>query len=650
MKTIPTVLPIYNRIEKQSFQRALGVSGDKPIVAPVITPLHKLPVFQFQPTTENGIIDLELMGPDDVVIAPASKTPTFTNISYSTYTAVGDTVTAVAPNATTRGQISGIFPYTAGQIYKVDVYLTYTSGEYPFLDFFNQFMAIQTEPLMAGMNTIFFQSSISNATMSFALRNTTTASFSLKVISIKQSLLEEFKRETNDITILTDISGDTAWCQAYDTAVRDLGNGRAVSAIKTTSTGTASMLMRGTKMSTNITLGDKYHCIIYLSYTSGSYPKMAIVDTTGCDEWDIYSNVVTLHAGMNVFTLEVNETVTSNGIYIALYNSAGEVANFNARINYAGLSYFPSLITGTTDWVTYYGETLNHLIEPGLYYLRMTSGDGYVYYSDWILVTCVFTNLLTSWTNISYNTFVSALTEITSGINTGGFTGATTDTFSIRKGEVIHLITNLTLNSGQVPKIKLYSDGLEISAEYALASGINDISITATGDSEEAYITLYNTGASNFSLTDVQLIRTFSDQYLTFIFSHSCDIGDYYYSGGLEQTMYLETEPLEPNFPYVEKGLENGFGTFIPTWQRQDKTYIIRTLYVPQFIVEVLHRLKIHDSVEIIDLVGDEFTVESINTEQDWQGEDKYYALATITVNLGEKIIVTACCSAVDEC
>jgi hypothetical protein len=107
---------------------------------------------------------------------------------------------------------------------------------------------------------------------------------------------------------------------------------------------------------------------------------------------------------------------------------------------------------------------------------------------------------------------------------------------------------------------------------------------------------------------------------------------------------------MEPVFPYTEKGQENGYGQFIPTFQRQEKNWIIRTLLVPQFIVDVFHRLKLHDTIAITDLVGDLWTVKSIDVEHEWQFSDKYYATAILTVDVGEEIVTTACCTDINEC
>jgi hypothetical protein len=45
-----------------------------------------------------------------------------------------------------------------------------------------------------------------------------------------------------------------------------------------------------------------------------------------------------------------------------------------------------------------------------------------------------------------------------------------------------------------------------------------------------------------------------------------------------------------------------------------------------------------------IDQVGDAYNVESVDVEHEWFDKGKYYATATITIDLGEGIAVMGCC------
>ena len=72
---------------------------------------------------------------------------------------------------------------------------------------------------------------------------------------------------------------------------------------------------------------------------------------------------------------------------------------------------------------------------------------------------------------------------------------------------------------------------------------------------------------------------------------------------------------------------------------------MIRTPLITQVMVECLYRLMLHDTITIIDLVGDTWTVKSLETEHEWQGDDKYYALAELTFDLDEVFVIAGCCN-----
>lgn len=329
-------------------------------------------------------------------------------------------------------------------------------------------------------------------------------------------------------------------------------------------------------------------------------------------------------------------------------------------INREGVStdittYFPLLsddvTVGTDTYYKYDGDTLNYLLPEGLYYLKITHANGYIYYSDWVLVDCVYTNLISGFINFTYETFTTSGTVITSAINSAsGGEAYSINSFQVINGESYTMIFYATINSGQSPTIRIMGGVSEISNVHTVTNGLNTVTLTVTANYDTAYLVFNNTANTNYSLTELILFETFSDKYLKFAFEHSCDLGEITYEDGFIQVLYLETETMEPTFPYTEKGQENGYGQFVPTFQRQDKLYLIRTGLIPQHIVDVLHRLKLHDTITLTDLVGDSFTVKEIDTEHEWQFQDRYYAIATITVNLNEGIVVTGCCSAINEC
>jgi hypothetical protein len=140
---------------------------------------------------------------------------------------------------------------------------------------------------------------------------------------------------------------------------------------------------------------------------------------------------------------------------------------------------------------------------------------------------------------------------------------------------------------------------------------------------------------------------TYSTKYLIIDFSNSCNLGSLYYEGGFTQTLYLESEPMEATFPQEEEGAKNGEGQFVRTFARQVKKYLIRTGTLPDYMVDVFNRMKLHDTVELTDLVGDVNDVYNLEVEHEWLNTDKYYAKIELTFDYNEVAIVSSCCESI---
>lgn len=138
---------------------------------------------------------------------------------------------------------------------------------------------------------------------------------------------------------------------------------------------------------------------------------------------------------------------------------------------------------------------------------------------------------------------------------------------------------------------------------------------------------------------------TYSTKYLIINFHNDCDLGDIYYHGGFTQTIWLESEAMEMTFPMEEKGIENGEGQFIRSFARQDKKYTVRTKELPDYMVDVFNRMKLHDTIELIDLVGDSHTVYNLEVDHEWLGEDKYYAKIELKFDYNEAVVIGGCCN-----
>jgi hypothetical protein len=313
-------------------------------------------------------------------------------------------------------------------------------------------------------------------------------------------------------------------------------------------------------------------------------------------------------------------------------------------------SYFvdlPELYTSVAgeDYFVYNGATLNYALPTGQYYLKITMDTGHVYYSDWVDVDCVYCHLTSGFTNSTYDTFTISGNVISSCVDAGANAYAdSTPVMEVHLGQVITVITYLTSTGATLPSFSIVSASKGVISNVAAATaGLNEITLTTTAAADDAVIRIQNSGTCNFSTTEILVHTQYACGYVTLSFSNCCNVGDLLYENDFYQTIWIKSDNIEESFPYTEKGLENGDGKFIPTFRRQEKVYTIRTEIIPKFILDVLQRLKMHDVMTYIDQVGDAYNVESVDVEHEWF-EGKYYATASITIDLGEAVTAAGCC------
>ena len=298
----------------------------------------------------------------------------------------------------------------------------------------------------------------------------------------------------------------------------------------------------------------------------------------------------------------------------------------------------------TDDYFQYKGETLGQLLPCGLYYLKITTSAGYVYYSDWFLVESVYENLITAFTNAGYETLTLSGTSILSAINSADLGIFTSNIFTVTKGESIKVRFFLTLNSGTAPTIYISNfEGFTFGDSGVSVIGANEIELIPTW-SGLAYIVFLNAGNVNFSTSEILTTRGYSEKYLTINFSNTCDLGDILYSDGFTQTVWFESETMENSYPQEEEGQKNGESRFVRTFARQVKKYLARTKDLPAYMVDVFNRMKLHNTVTLIDLVGDTNTVYNLEVEHEWLFDDKYYAKLDLTFDYDESVVVSSCC------
>jgi len=392
-----------------------------------------------------------------------------------------------------------------------------------------------------------------------------------------------------------------------------------------------------------VTKGDSFLVRTELTLNSGTAPQIFIVDNAGSE----ISNIVRLETGIpypatDFYFYVLTVTDTDAAARLRFRNNATELSNYYVEFAISD-TCAPSIYSDLTDEYFQYkgGITAGYAgilsyLPSGIYYLKFTTVNGYVYYSDIFKVDCIYPNLITGWANsvtVPYETFTSSGVEITSAIETGIAGRCRSSNYiSVIKGENIRVIFFLTLNSGVLPTVSLYeaASGITSDSETAVV-GLNDITLTSTRTRTTYRILFSNTAASNFSTSDVLVMREYSEKYLRIDFSNTCDIADLLYQDGIVHTVWFESEPMECIFPQEEEGQKNGEGKFIRTFVRQDKKYVAKTLNMPDYMVEVFNRMKLHDTVEITDLVGDVNDINNLEVEHEWLAPGKYYARITLT-------------------
>ena len=135
------------------------------------------------------------------------------------------------------------------------------------------------------------------------------------------------------------------------------------------------------------------------------------------------------------------------------------------------------------------------------------------------------------------------------------------------------------------------------------------------------------------------------NKYLKFEYWNTCDLGNIYYQGGQHFIFYLDADVGEPIHEEVEEGQENGDGDFIPTYRRQMKRYRIRTGLIPDYLIDAIQRMKLHDNIELTFKSGEVEQIYNVDVEAEWQFERyAWQGTLTITFDMDESITIGACC------
>lgn len=637
MKTIYTTLPIYNKLAKQCFER--GKRGGVNTPTPIITPRHRLPAFQWSDEDISIVDTVDMIGTEGDINLITGWTNAAPNAHYSTLVTDGPDITS-AKNLAGFGvcyATTNAIPVLYGMQYTITINVTVAAGVAPDLHATGASLYNPNHELIDGENIITY----------FALTSGNAVFYLYADAGDEFSATFDFRG--------TDITG-RYWYKAaayappiingtYDTFTSTATE--ITSAIKTVAAGVEYCYSNVI----SIAEGDYIRMCFTLDLNSGTAPVCVLVDSTGADK----SNVVQLKNGLNAFILI--STVTDANCRIRFRNGDTELSNYSMifSISYTLSDEYikPYALTGE-DYFQYKGDTLTRLLPDGKYYLRLLAAESYIYYSDWFMVDCVYPNLINELINGAYETFTSSGTSIISAIETGasGVATSTLNSFSVIKDESITFLCYLSLNSGELPYISIragYVTGVTygdyVSNIVQLSEGLNEITLTITDTRNDAYLYIYNTGASNFTTSDIFLMREYSEKYLTLKFSNECDLGDILYADGFEQHLWFESETMESTYPQEEEGVKNGESRFVRSFARQVKKYLAKTNVMPDYMVDVFNRLKLHDNIEMTDLVGDVNNVYNLEVENEWLWDDRYYARLELTFDYDEAVVIGGCCN-----
>lgn len=135
------------------------------------------------------------------------------------------------------------------------------------------------------------------------------------------------------------------------------------------------------------------------------------------------------------------------------------------------------------------------------------------------------------------------------------------------------------------------------------------------------------------------------NKYLKVEYWNECDLGFIYYQGGQHFWFYLDADVSEPQYEEVEEGKETEEGEFVATYKRQVKKYIIRTGLLPEFLVDMLYRMKLHDHILLTFKTGEVEYIKNVEVTHEWAFTQKQFALVTIKFDMDEKVIIGGCCT-----
>ena len=297
-------------------------------------------------------------------------------------------------------------------------------------------------------------------------------------------------------------------------------------------------------------------------------------------------------------------------IYSPNINDDADFSLSDVTIGYPSLNYslqaLPASHALTSDvYFQYKGTTLVHNLPLGTYYLKITMNTGNVYYSDYFVVTDIYENQITSWTNVDFGSFTSAKEYFLYAITASG-KSAKSNAFAVKIGTVINVKLCLIIKSGTAPNIVLKNAaGTVVSSVIALSAGINEKTLTSTYEGD-VYLSVVGAGAGVIGMYDVLALKSYSQKFTRIDFNDTHDLGDILYHDSFIDTCFLEAKLNLPTHEVVEVGEEKN-GIFITEKLVTKYKYKI-IANIGRQLYTALMRLPQHDTITITDEVGNVYT------------------------------------------
>jgi hypothetical protein len=125
--------------------------------------------------------------------------------------------------------------------------------------------------------------------------------------------------------------------------------------------------------------------------------------------------------------------------------------------------------------------------------------------------------------------------------------------------------------------------------------------------------------------------------------SNTCDLSNILYQTGFINQIYLLADVGKPSYNLTEEGDNNGDNEFVKSFQKWEKTHKIELL-VPEFILETLSLIPLHDQITIFLQNGTGARVKDMTiSEPAWQTAG-CFANVIIEFTI-DYIIKTKCCN-----